>query len=78
MFVGDSIQRGQWMSFVCMVESVIPDDEKLMVKHNRSHLVFIAKVYFIHHSTSLNSQSNNLLLVGIFAWLVKIWWFLVR
>ncbi|KAI4331621.1 hypothetical protein MLD38_029795 [Melastoma candidum] len=46
MFIGDSIQRGQWMSFVCTVESVIADNEKSMVKYNRSsHFVFTAKEY---------------------------------
>ncbi|OWM81747.1 protein trichome birefringence-like 3 [Punica granatum] len=44
MFVGDSIQRGQWRSLVCMVESVIPEDGKSMPK-NRSHSIFSAKEY---------------------------------
>lgn len=43
MFVGDSIQRGQWRSMVCMVEFVIPEDGKSMQK-NRSHSIFSAKV----------------------------------
>ncbi|KAI3473880.1 hypothetical protein Pfo_028061 [Paulownia fortunei] len=30
MFVGDSLQRGQWQSFVCLVESVIPEGQKSM------------------------------------------------
>ncbi|KAK4802262.1 hypothetical protein SAY86_000465 [Trapa natans] len=44
MFVGDSIQRGQWRSMVCMVESVIPEDGKSMEKH-RSLSIFSAKEY---------------------------------
>ncbi|KAI3473137.1 hypothetical protein Pfo_030429 [Paulownia fortunei] len=44
MFVGDSLQRGQWQSFVCLVESVIPEGQKSM-KRGRLHTVFKAKEY---------------------------------
>lgn len=44
MFVGDSLQRGQWQSFVCTVESVIPKKQKSM-KRGRVHSVFKAKEY---------------------------------
>lgn len=44
LFVGDSLQRGQWQSFVCMVESIIPEDKKSM-KRGGAHSVFKAKVY---------------------------------
>ncbi|KAL0336753.1 UNVERIFIED_CONTAM: protein trichome birefringence-like 3 [Sesamum calycinum] len=44
MFVGDSLQRGQWQSFVCLVESVIPQGQKSM-KRGRAHSVFKAKEY---------------------------------
>ncbi|XP_065853771.1 protein trichome birefringence-like 3 [Euphorbia lathyris] len=44
MFVGDSLQRGQWQSFVCMVEWIIDEDKKSM-KRGRSHSVFKAKEY---------------------------------
>ncbi|KAF5182627.1 trichome birefringence-like [Thalictrum thalictroides] len=44
MFVGDSLQRGQWQSFVCLVESAIPDGQKSM-KRGRSLSVFRAKDY---------------------------------
>ncbi|XP_051113854.1 protein trichome birefringence-like 3 [Andrographis paniculata] len=44
MFVGDSLQRGQWQSFVCLVESVIPSEHKSM-KRGRMHTVFTAKEY---------------------------------
>ncbi|XP_023893525.1 protein trichome birefringence-like 3 [Quercus suber] len=44
LFVGDSLQRGQWQSLVCMVESIIPEDKKSM-KRGRSHSVFKAKEY---------------------------------
>ncbi|CAI9097261.1 OLC1v1033646C2 [Oldenlandia corymbosa var. corymbosa] len=44
MFVGDSLQRGQWQSFVCLVESVIPKSQKSM-KRGRVHSVFKAKEY---------------------------------
>lgn len=44
MFVGDSLQRGQWESFVCMVESIIPEKHKSM-QRGRIHSVFKAKEY---------------------------------
>ncbi|XP_057470113.1 protein trichome birefringence-like 3 isoform X2 [Actinidia eriantha] len=44
MFVGDSLQRNQWESFVCLVEFVIPDDRKSM-RRGRSHSVFTVKEY---------------------------------
>ncbi|KAL2541477.1 Protein trichome birefringence-like 3 [Abeliophyllum distichum] len=44
MFVGDSLQRGQWESFVCLVESIIPQRQKSM-KRGRIHSVFKAKEY---------------------------------
>jgi len=43
MFVGDSLQRGQWQSFVCLVDSVIPEGQKKM-KRGRVHSVFTVKV----------------------------------
>lgn len=46
MFVGDSLQRGQWQSFVCMVEWMIPEDQKSL-KRGRFHSVFTIKVPFI-------------------------------
>ncbi|GMN36214.1 hypothetical protein TIFTF001_005850 [Ficus carica] len=44
LFVGDSLQRGQWQSFICLVESIIPEDQKSM-RRGRSHSVFKAKEY---------------------------------
>nr|XP_009795770.1 PREDICTED: protein trichome birefringence-like 3 isoform X2 [Nicotiana sylvestris] len=44
MFVGDSLQRNQWESFVCLIESVIPKGKKSM-KRGRVHSVFKAKEY---------------------------------
>ncbi|KAJ8898994.1 hypothetical protein K2173_008497 [Erythroxylum novogranatense] len=44
MFVGDSLQRGQWQSFVCLVEGIIPEDKKSL-KRGRFHSVFKAKEY---------------------------------
>ncbi|XP_031257212.1 protein trichome birefringence-like 3 [Pistacia vera] len=44
LFVGDSLQRGQWQSFVCMVEFIIPEEKKSL-KRGRSHTVFKAKEY---------------------------------
>ncbi|XP_020705550.2 protein trichome birefringence-like 3 [Dendrobium catenatum] len=44
MFAGDSLQRQQWQSLVCMVEYVIPSDKKSM-KLDRSLSVFKAEDY---------------------------------
>ncbi|KAK6943142.1 PC-Esterase [Dillenia turbinata] len=44
MFVGDSLQRGQWQSFVCMVQSIIPEKKKSM-KRGKVLSVFKAKEY---------------------------------
>ncbi|XP_073158342.1 protein trichome birefringence-like 3 isoform X2 [Henckelia pumila] len=44
MFVGDSLQRGQWQSFVCLVNSVIPEGQKYM-KRGRLHTIFKAKKF---------------------------------
>lgn len=44
MFVGDSLQRNQWESFVCLVEYIIPQDQKSF-KRGRVHSVFRAKEY---------------------------------
>ncbi|PHT36559.1 hypothetical protein CQW23_24259 [Capsicum baccatum] len=45
MFIGDSLQRNQWQSFVCLVESIIPQDQKSMERH-RVHSIFKAKEYY--------------------------------
>ncbi|XP_008789128.2 protein trichome birefringence-like 3 [Phoenix dactylifera] len=44
MFVGDSLQRGQWQSFVCLVQSQIPEEQKSM-NRSRTLSVFRAKEY---------------------------------
>ncbi|PKI51458.1 hypothetical protein CRG98_028169 [Punica granatum] len=44
MFVGDSLQRGQWQSFVCMVDTVIPSGKKSL-RRGRVHTVFRAMEY---------------------------------
>lgn len=43
LFVGDSLQRNQWESFVCLVQGIIPEKKKSM-KRGRVHSVFKAKV----------------------------------
>ncbi|KAB1994597.1 hypothetical protein E1A91_D13G113000v1 [Gossypium mustelinum] len=44
LFAGDSLQRNQWESFVCMVEWTIPPEKKSM-KRGKVHSVFKAKEY---------------------------------
>lgn len=51
LFVGDSLQRNQWESFVCMVEWVIPYQQKSM-KIDGIHPVFTAKVCIIYVCTA--------------------------
>ncbi|CAN6470398.1 unnamed protein product [Victoria cruziana] len=45
MFVGDSLQKGMWLSFVCLVESHLPDDEKSLIRRGRDLSIFVAKKY---------------------------------
>lgn len=43
MFVGDSLNRGQWISMVCLLQSVIPSDKRSMSPN--AHLtIFRAEV----------------------------------
>ncbi|KAL9659753.1 hypothetical protein QQ045_024562 [Rhodiola kirilowii] len=44
MFVGDSLNRGQYVSMVCLLQSVIPEGEKSMETHG-SLSIFRAKGY---------------------------------
>lgn len=44
LFIGDSLQRGQWVSFVCMIEWLIPQDQKT-TDPDLHHSVFKAKEY---------------------------------
>lgn len=58
LFVGDSLQRGQWQSFVCMVESIIPEDQKFL-RRGRSHTVFKAKVKEISIEQIINPPKSK-------------------
>jgi len=46
MFVGDSLNRNQWESMVCLVQSVVPRGHKTLQKfvNNGSLNVFTAQV----------------------------------
>lgn len=46
MFVGDSLNRNQWESMVCLVQSVLQWDKKTLVK-NGSLNVFRAEVHYL-------------------------------
>lgn len=43
MFVGDSLNRGQWISMVCLLQSVIPADKRSM-SPNAALTIFRAEV----------------------------------
>ncbi|XP_030440812.2 protein trichome birefringence-like 34 [Syzygium oleosum] len=45
VYVGDSLNRGQWHSLVCMVEPAIPPSLKSMSDHNASLRIFRAHEY---------------------------------
>ena len=45
VFVGDSLNRNQWLSLVCMVEASIPDDRLKTCIFNGSLISFKALVY---------------------------------
>ena len=52
VFVGDSLNRNQWVSLVCMVEASIPDNRLKMRVFNGSLISFKAFVcFFLHKST---------------------------
>ncbi|KAM1949561.1 hypothetical protein ACFX15_009604 [Malus domestica] len=44
MFVGDSLNRGQWISMVCLLQSVIPSDKRSM-SPNAELTIFKAEEY---------------------------------
>ncbi|KAL6657292.1 hypothetical protein ACP70R_005072 [Stipagrostis hirtigluma subsp. patula] len=71
MFVGDSLNRNQWESMVCLVQSVVPRGQKTLVKfvNNGSLNVFTAHEYnatvefywapFLVQSNSDNPQVHS-------------------
>ncbi|TVU27481.1 hypothetical protein EJB05_30095, partial [Eragrostis curvula] len=64
VFVGDSVNRNQWVSLVCMVEASIPDDKLKMLIYNGSLYSFKAMEYnatidFYWSPLLLESNSDN-------------------
>ncbi|KAI8537823.1 hypothetical protein RHMOL_Rhmol09G0053700 [Rhododendron molle] len=63
MFVGDSLNRGQWISMVCLLQSVIPVDKRSMSPN--AHLtIFRAEEYnatveFLWAPLLVDSNSND-------------------
>ena len=62
MFVGDSLNRGQYVSMVCLLHKLIPEDEKSMETFD-SLTVFTAKVTFKLCITFTNLSVHILLYV---------------
>jgi hypothetical protein len=59
MFVGDSLNRGQYVSMVCLLHRLIPEDQKSMETFG-SLTVFTAKVNLIN--SLLQFASHHLFL----------------
>jgi len=71
MFVGDSLNRGQWISMVCLLQSVIPADKRSMSPN--AHLtIFRAEVrnqYWKHVYDVINVVLHNMCLFPSFNWI---------
>lgn len=61
MFIGDSIQRTQWESMVCLIQSVIPKGKK-SVHRNPPMKIFRAEVFYLG---AYNSFASKLVLLCI-------------
>lgn len=72
MFVGDSLNRGQYVSFVCLLHSIIPEDAKSMETFD-SLTVFTAKV-----TSNYCLTSTSLVSVQVLYFVVYDFWFLCR
>ena len=57
VFVGDSVNRNQWVSLVCMVEASIPDDRLKIRIFNGSLISFGALVWFPSQIYSLQKPT---------------------
>jgi len=47
MFIGDSIQRTQWESMVCLLQSVVPDNKKSVHKDPPRRIFFAEVGFFV-------------------------------
>lgn len=59
MFVGDSLNRNQWESMVCLVQSAISRGKKTLTKHG-SVSVFRAEVAAIRVAVNLTAIKQRL------------------
>jgi hypothetical protein len=60
MFVGDSLNRNQWESMVCLVQSEAPWDKKTLVKNGSLNVFRLQVIFPAHKRSSDRYQKTNL------------------
>lgn len=65
MFVGDSLNRNQWESMVCMVQSVVPSDKKTWYKTGSLAILKIEVCCFPFSSLCARMSINILYICGV-------------
>lgn len=67
VFVGDSLNRGQWSSMVCLVESAIPSSSLKSLTYNGSLTIFKATV--LHLLSFISLILSSLLPTMVLRWM---------
>lgn len=58
MFVGDSLNRNQWESMVCFVQSAVPSSRKSLIKSGSLN-IFRIEVIFLSPTITLNTVTMS-------------------